>query len=82
MSSALNLFVLVAHFTLKVSFSLIHALFILSLGFLSQLRDESTFSCIGSSNFGFRSAQRDNELQFYMISRNPEFNEALTSVIS
>lgn len=42
--------------------------------------DDGVISTIGSPNFGFRSEFRDNELQFYMFSKNISFVRSLENV--
>lgn len=51
------------------------------LGLLIRLKDGGTLSTIGSSNFGYRSETRDNELQFYIFSKNTKFNTDLKKVM-
>jgi CDP-diacylglycerol---glycerol-3-phosphate 3-phosphatidyltransferase len=51
------------------------------LGLFIRLKDGGTLSTIGSSNFGYRSESRDNELQFYIFSKNPTFNMDLKEVM-
>lgn len=43
-------------------------------------KDGGSLSTIGSPNFGYRSEIRDNELQFYVMSRNESFNAQLKTV--
>lgn len=52
------------------------------LGLLIKLKDGGTLSTIGSPNFGYRSETRDNELQFYLFSKNTNFNTDLRKVSS
>lgn len=51
-----------------------------SVGLLIRLKDGETLSTIGSPNFGYRSETRDNELQFYLFSKNTVFNRNLAEV--
>ena len=50
------------------------------LGFLIWTKDTGTLSTIGSPNFGSRSEKRDNELQFYVFSKNLSFNNQIDKV--
>ncbi len=47
-----------------------------------ETNDEGIISTIGSPNFGSRSEIRDNELQFYIFSRNPTVVSQLKKVIT
>lgn len=50
------------------------------IGFLIHTNDSGILSTIGSPNFGARSEIRDNELQFYIFSKNSFFNSQLKKV--
>ncbi len=45
-----------------------------------RLKNDGLLSTIGSPNFGYRSETRDNELQFYLFSKNSDFNSKLKQV--
>lgn len=59
--------------------SIIHTINV--LGMLVKTHDGGLLSTIGSPNFGARSENRDNELQFYLFSKNSDFNLQLSNVI-
>lgn len=46
-----------------------------------ETNNDGILSSIGSPNFNSRSDNRDNELQFYIFSRNHAFNSRLKLVI-
>ena len=67
------------HFMAKVIIYLLYSANF-DLGLCLGLKDGEVLSTIGSPNFGYRSESRDNELQFYIFSKNADFNKTLTDV--